>query len=152
MNSSRRSTLSRLLWGAAGAVAVPVAYVAARFLRPPVTEPARCVAGSIEKIRSQPTTLVRVGLNDAVVQPMPDGTIRAISLRCTHTGCPVHWVDASREFHCACHGGRFDAEGRVIAGPPPRPLQRLRVEEIGGNVVVIDEPPVDGVPDEPPTA
>ena len=141
MNPSRRTALARLLWGSAATVAAPVAYVAARFLRPPTTEPARCVAGSIEKLRSQQATLIRVGLNDAVVQPMPDGSLRAISLRCTHTGCPVRWVDASREFHCSCHGGRFDADGKVIAGPPPRPLERLRVEEIGGNLVVIDEPP-----------
>jgi len=141
MNPSRRRAIARLLWGAAGAVAVPAAYVAARFLRPPVTEPARCVAGSIEKLRAQGTTLIRVGLNDAVVQPMPDGSVRAISLRCTHTGCPVRWVDASKEFHCSCHGGRFDSDGNVIAGPPPRPLERLRVEQVGRTVVVIDEPP-----------
>lgn len=141
MNSSRRATISRLLWGAAGAVVIPAAYVAARFLRPPVTEPARCVAGSMEKLRSQPATLVRVGLHDAVVQPMPDGSLRAISLRCTHTGCPVRWVAASKEFHCSCHGGRFDSDGNVIAGPPTRPLEQLRVEEIGGTIVVIDEPP-----------
>jgi Rieske Fe-S protein len=28
---------------------------------------------------------------------------------------------------CPCHGGAYDRDGRVVAGPPPQPLQRLAV-------------------------
>jgi succinate dehydrogenase / fumarate reductase iron-sulfur subunit len=43
---------------------------------------------------------------------------------CTHLGCIVKWDGLSGRFRCACHGGAFDRDGNVIAGPPPRPLDR----------------------------
>ena len=45
---------------------------------------------------------------------------------CTHLGCPVHWDEGEECYFCPCHGGIFDIEGRVPAGPPPRPLDRLK--------------------------
>ncbi len=45
---------------------------------------------------------------------------------CPHLGCIVHWDGRSDEFRCACHGGTFDQNGNVLAGPPPRPLQRYQ--------------------------
>lgn len=43
---------------------------------------------------------------------------------CTHIGCPVQWSGPASRFFCPCHGGVFDTGGRVLAGPPPRPLDR----------------------------
>lgn len=59
-----------------------------------------------------------------------DGVV-VLSSVCTHMGCNVSWSSADRAFVCPCHGGRYDLEGRVIAGPPPRPLRRhaARVED-----------------------
>ena len=47
------------------------------------------------------------------------------SSSCPHLGCAVSWDELSRRFKCACHGGAFDKDGNVIAGPPPSPLARL---------------------------
>ncbi len=44
---------------------------------------------------------------------------------CTHLGCPVRWDDTRRAFLCPCHGGVFAIDGRVLHGPPPRPLVRV---------------------------
>jgi Rieske Fe-S protein len=52
---------------------------------------------------------------------------RALSATCTHLGCRVSWDAASSQFRCPCHGGTYDREGRVVAGPPPAPLQRVNV-------------------------
>ena len=52
---------------------------------------------------------------------------RALSSTCMHLGCRVNWDDASKQFRCPCHGGVYDREGRVVAGPPPAPLQRFAV-------------------------
>ncbi|HEY1099041.1 MAG TPA: FAD-dependent oxidoreductase [Myxococcota bacterium] len=54
----------------------------------------------------------------------------AFDLRCTHQGCPVapRVVDGEAAgFDCPCHGGRFDADGVVIAGPPKKPLSQLPI-------------------------
>jgi Rieske Fe-S protein len=50
----------------------------------------------------------------------------AISTRCAHLGCPVRYVDAAGNFICPCHGGVYDFQGKVIGGPPVRPLDRFQ--------------------------
>jgi Rieske Fe-S protein len=52
---------------------------------------------------------------------------RALSATCTHLGCRVSWQREAQQFRCPCHGGVFDREGRVLAGPPPAPLQRVNL-------------------------
>lgn len=44
---------------------------------------------------------------------------------CTHLGCRVRWVDDQGQFLCPCHNAIFDRDGQVVAGPPPRPLDRF---------------------------
>ena len=50
----------------------------------------------------------------------------AISTRCVHLGCPVRFVESAGNFLCPCHGGVYDFEGKVIGGPPVRPLDRFQ--------------------------
>lgn len=54
----------------------------------------------------------------------------AFNPTCTHLGCPYNWNAAKQEFFCPCHNGVFSMEGKVLAGPPPRPLDQYpsRVE------------------------
>ncbi|MGC8837500.1 MAG: ubiquinol-cytochrome c reductase iron-sulfur subunit [Anaerolineae bacterium] len=67
----------------------------------------------------------------ALVRWSADGQVEALSLICTHLGCTVEWQEENQGFRCPCHEGKFDAEGRAIAGPPKLPLQRLRVRREG---------------------
>ena len=48
----------------------------------------------------------------------------AISAGCTHLGCIVTWDEDQQVFECPCHDGRYDAQGNVLNGPPPVPLNR----------------------------
>ena len=59
------------------------------------------------------------------------GDLRAFSAVCTHLGCIVQWKKDENIFLCPCHAGKFDPNGNVISGPPPKPLPRyaLKVEE-----------------------
>jgi Rieske Fe-S protein len=57
-----------------------------------------------------------------------------LSSRCTHLGCNVNWHEETAHFICPCHDASFDAEGNVVDGPPPRPMDRFdtfRVTEDG---------------------
>jgi len=47
---------------------------------------------------------------------------------CTHLGCIIRWEEEKERFYCPCHKGIFDKTGKVIGGPPPRPLDEYRVE------------------------
>jgi succinate dehydrogenase / fumarate reductase iron-sulfur subunit len=55
---------------------------------------------------------------------------------CTHLGCTVHWDEPKSLFLCACHGGTFDINGEVKAGPPPRPLDRHRFKVEDGHMLL----------------
>lgn len=74
--------------------------------------------------------------NGAWVRRELDGSFIAFSIYCTHTGCPVHWVEEGGLFLCPCHGGVFDRDGDVSAGPPPRPLDRPGVRVRNGRVEI----------------
>jgi Rieske Fe-S protein len=61
--------------------------------------------------------------------------VAAFGQRCTHLGCPVVFRPEGRKLYCPCHEGFFDAEdGRVLSGPPPRPLPQLRLELRGNEI------------------
>jgi Rieske Fe-S protein len=52
------------------------------------------------------------------------GEFVVYDIHCTHVGCPVRWNASAKRFFSPCHGGVFDQRGRVLGGPPPRPLDR----------------------------
>jgi menaquinol-cytochrome c reductase iron-sulfur subunit len=64
------------------------------------------------------------------------GTFVALSMYCTHTGCPVEWVRSTGLFFCPCHGGAFHRDGSVAAGPPPRPLDRHQTRVRSGQLEI----------------
>ena len=59
----------------------------------------------------------------------------AYSQECTHLSCAVIPDVKKSVIHCPCHEGFFDLKtGRVLAGPPPRPLTRILLELRGDDV------------------
>ncbi|MCE3236361.1 MAG: aioB [Vampirovibrio sp.] len=55
--------------------------------------------------------------------------------RCTHLMCPVIPQVEKKELFCPCHKGHFNlADGRPIAGPPRRPLAKVRLQIKGGDI------------------
>jgi cytochrome b6-f complex iron-sulfur subunit len=63
----------------------------------------------------------------------------SLSARCTHLGCLVVWNKDHRMFLCPCHGGKYDAEGRNVEGPPPRPLNLLALRLDDNGLLVVDQ-------------
>ena len=50
----------------------------------------------------------------------------ALSSVCPHAGCVVE-LRQEAEFVCPCHNGKFDKEGAVTDGPPPRSMDALEL-------------------------
>jgi menaquinol-cytochrome c reductase iron-sulfur subunit len=48
-----------------------------------------------------------------------------LNSRCTHLSCTVNWNAEAQEYICPCHDAAFDIEGKVLGGPPPRPLDKF---------------------------
>lgn len=65
----------------------------------------------------------------------PDGAL-ALYWKCTHLGCTVPWNSAEGQFHCPCHGSIYDRHGVRTAGPAPRPMDVMKLEVNGGQVIV----------------
>ena len=63
----------------------------------------------------------------------------SISARCTHLGCIVEWNRDHNMFLCPCHGGKFDAEGKNVAGPPPRPLDLFAIRLDDNGALEVDQ-------------
>ncbi|MBW3592125.1 MAG: ubiquinol-cytochrome c reductase iron-sulfur subunit [Actinobacteria bacterium] len=95
--------------------------------------------------------------NNGIVNEVPSFTI--ISNRCVHLGCPVRPQGLSEErepidigegrqiqlaatnpsgFVCPCHGGAYDTEGNVTAGPPVRALDRYEYSILEGRLVLVE--------------
>ncbi len=72
-----------------------------------------------------PRLLVRLG----------DRSFVAYDQLCTHLSCPVIPQVEAGHLHCPCHEGLFDlVTGQPLAGPPPRPLPRVKLEIRGDKI------------------
>ena len=58
----------------------------------------------------------------------PSGNVKALDPVCTHTGCYVNWNNVEKSWDCPCHGGRFNADGQVLTGPPRMDLKQVDIQ------------------------
>lgn len=84
---------------------------------------------SVHAIAPGDGAVLRQGLRRIAVYRDPDGVLHALSAKCTHLGCAVHWNGEERSWDCPCHASRFDTEGKVLHGPAARPLQKVLIRE-----------------------
>lgn len=136
----RRSFFNRLfktvlgLWGAAF-VGVVISYIKA---------PREMRTGEERVKRVGPLNELEIGSAKFVAhERQPFWVIRtagdelvALPATCTHLRCILQWDKDSGRLVCPCHAGAFDLNGNVVAGPPPRPLESLRVDTRGGIIYV----------------
>src|SRR5262249_15077334 len=64
----------------------------------------------------------------------------AFTVHCTHLGCPVRWFSDAQLFLCPCHGGVYNSDGTVAAGPPPKSLAPYPVRVRDGQVEILTSP------------
>jgi menaquinol-cytochrome c reductase iron-sulfur subunit len=70
-----------------------------------------------------------------VVKNGPQSAV-AFSPQCPHLGCIYHWEDEQGSFKCPCHASAFGLDGKVLAGPAPRPLDRYVSRVEGGKLLI----------------
>jgi menaquinol-cytochrome c reductase iron-sulfur subunit len=62
--------------------------------------------------------------------------VKVYSPICPHLGCRYNWNAEAHEFICPCHGSHFALDGKVLAGPAPRPLDTLPIKIESGEIYV----------------
>jgi menaquinol-cytochrome c reductase iron-sulfur subunit len=58
-----------------------------------------------------------------------DGQLHAFSTACPHLGCAVDYNAETEKFECPCHDSAFGLDGSYEAGPSPRSLDALELDE-----------------------
>lgn len=149
---SRRRFLSRVTLALSGAIGVVVSAPIVAYLLSPLIRPTRQSwqrIGSTDKFKIGKT--VQVALEDPSSLAWAGQTARTaawlrrdsatsftvFAVNCTHLGCPVSWLEDARLFLCPCHGGVYNADGSVAAGPPPHPLPRYEARVQNGQVEIL---------------
>jgi cytochrome b6-f complex iron-sulfur subunit len=74
--------------------------------------------------------------SNGVVVANSGGSFVAVAQSCTHNGCSVGYSQSGNDFECPCHGGKYDTNGNVTAGPPPAPLKKYSVLKSGSNLTI----------------
>lgn len=156
---SRRRFITHVMGGIGAAIAAILGLPLSRYVAYPATNEPQVnwagvgpiddfKAGEMRQVVIDPTydapLAIDKGKRAAYVVKKVDGTFDCFYMHCTHAGCPVRWSSGPQRFFSPCHGGVFDKEGRVLAGPPPRPLDRYEYKvEAGilylGEVYQVDE-------------
>ncbi len=138
----RRSFLKWLISVTGVAWVASAIYPVIRYLSP---LPTRAGAGPVEVPKDklaavqgkQAYAVLRAAGTRILVLRDPSGKLHALSAVCTHEGCTVQYRPGEEIIWCACHNGKYTIDGKVISGPPPRPLPRFQiVRDAQGNVMV----------------
>jgi cytochrome b6-f complex iron-sulfur subunit len=139
MTEGRRSVIGWILGGGLAASVVSFLYPALKFMNPPsVPEAAvnEASAGKAGDLKPNSGKIVRFGSRPVILIRSTETEWHAFSATCTHLNCTVQYQEASHQIWCACHNGLYDLNGRVVSGPPPRPLEEYAVHVRGEEVVV----------------
>jgi len=142
LKPERRSFLNWLigagLLGWAGSILYPVL----RYLRPlgdvGAGGPLKLTAEELSILGKSHFVIARAGTRKVIVFES-GGQLRALDAKCTHEGCTVQFVPGDSLIWCACHNGKFDLDGRVLSGPPPRPLGKWVASREGDDVLLTME-------------
>ena len=135
----RRRAVKALLGVGFTASAATFLYPAVRFAMPPAVAESTAtevIAGAVADFPPNTGRIFKFGNRPGLLVRTEAGDWKAFSAVCTHLDCTVQFEQDSHTILCGCHNGRFDLNGRVISGPPPRPLEEFTVNVRGDEVVV----------------
>jgi Rieske Fe-S protein len=144
---SRRDFFTGLIYGSLCSIAAYIAYPVTRFLfhekKLPLPKAVTMTLADIEKLAPNSAAYFQYGYLPGILVRTESGDLKAFSAKCTHLDCNVNYKPDTKTFHCACHDGYFDINGKNIAGPPPTPLLAFTLQQ-EGDVMVISNPEAGG--------
>ena len=141
---TRRSFLDVLLAAGVIGTGVSAGFPILRYLKPlplaAASGPVRLDDEQMSKLAAHRFVIVSAGALRVMVFEDETEKLRALAAKCTHEGCTVQYVTSESVVWCACHNARFDLDGRVLSGPPPRPLQEYTVvrDDSGGVILNLE--------------
>ena len=136
---TRRDFIHYILGGGALALFASAIYPAIRYITPPEgaeTAVSNAVAAKTGELSPNSGKIFRFGDKPGILINTSKGELLAFNAVCTHLNCTVQYDPGAGHILCACHNGHFDLNGRVISGPPPRPLEQYNVNVRGEDIVV----------------
>jgi menaquinol-cytochrome c reductase iron-sulfur subunit len=150
---SRRSFLAAAIWAIGGLISAGMGIPAIAYIIGPALQRSTSQnwisLGPPEKIELGTPTLFKtkierktgwiVNEEELSVYVLTDNgrDFVAMSNICTHLGCRVRWIAEQEEFFCPCHNGVYSKDGKVVSGPPPRPLDQYQVKVEDDQVYVL---------------
>jgi cytochrome b6-f complex iron-sulfur subunit len=140
MADSRRRLIQGLLGGGFLASLASFLYPVIRYMNPPAIPEASVNEANVGKVADFAVNsgkIVRFGSKPVLVIRRSENEWRAFAGVCTHLNCTVQYEQARHQIWCACHNGFYDLNGKVVSGPPPRPLEEYQVRIRGEEVVVM---------------
>ncbi|MFQ5797193.1 MAG: ubiquinol-cytochrome c reductase iron-sulfur subunit [Bacteroidota bacterium] len=140
--AGRRDFLKYLLGASFVAWLASVLYPLLAYLRPPrmgEVEVTSLKVGKVSDFQPESGTIFKFGTRPSLLVKTSSGELKAFSAVCTHLDCTVQYRGDLGVIWCACHNGKYDLNGRNIAGPPPRPLQVYKVIVKDEDVIVSKE-------------
>jgi cytochrome b6-f complex iron-sulfur subunit len=142
--TSRRVFIDLLLSASVLGWLASVTYPILRYLKPlpqtGPTGPTRLTHEEISKLEENKFVITMVNGKRTIALEPKDEELLAFSAICTHEGCTVTYLAGKEIIWCPCHDGRYDLHGRVISGPPPRPLPEYAIRRQPGGAIVVSIP------------
>ncbi|MBI5473891.1 MAG: Rieske (2Fe-2S) protein [Ignavibacteriae bacterium] len=139
VHEGKRDLLKYILGAGLVAWLGSIVYPLAAYLKPPrqaEVEVSSVKVGKLAEIEKDSGAIVRFGNKPVILVRSAAGELRAFSATCTHLDCTVQYRKDLGVIWCACHNGKYDFNGKNIAGPPPRPLDEYRVVVQGEEVLI----------------
>lgn len=127
---TKRDFLKYALGGSLFAWLSAVLYPVLAYMKPPKQGEvlvSSVNAGKLADLPNDTGRIVKFGTKPVILVRTADGELRAFDATCTHLDCTVQYRGDMGVIWCACHNGKYDMNGRNIAGPPPKPLEAYRV-------------------------
>ncbi len=153
---SRRTFLTRTIQVIGGAIGVTLLFPLVKYSVSPALQKGGAnwqEVGPVKDIKVDSPTRITYNLErkDGWVQKTDvktawvvrhaDNTFDVFDPKCTHLGCPFFWDESSKSFLCPCHTAIFDITGKVVTGPPPRPLDKYQYKVEKDTFYVLEESP-----------